>query len=322
MTDHNNLLISLHGWAHRQDENFVTDSFAHLLRQLLEGDPTVGLDILARLTDDHFPPADVDVKMIRIRTQVTGQFGRPDLEIIYANHRILIEVKVDSGLGDDQLGRYLKILGLNTCNTTLILLSRHAVEVDSNIKDQVIAKRWFEVAHWLGEHIDAERIVHPINQFLVRQFAGFMEYRGMTIEKIGPELITGLAAIRNLAGMLELWMIDHQRTSAPSFGRNWSGFYTPRDTQNYFVGLYHDHPGVLVFETNKMPFNKDAASQLGIGRVLKASGLKWVNEFPLNDPDDNFFSLLREQQIAKLEQFLSASLEAAEKLRINANDST
>ena len=43
--------------------------------------------------------------------------------------------------------------------------------------------------------------------------------------------------------------------------------------------------------------------------------VQWLNEFLLNNPDDNFFSLTREEQILKLEAFLSKSLAAAETLR-------
>jgi hypothetical protein len=33
MTSRDNLLTELHRWARRQDENFTTESFAHLLKQ-------------------------------------------------------------------------------------------------------------------------------------------------------------------------------------------------------------------------------------------------------------------------------------------------
>ena len=39
--DENNLLVQLHNWAHRQDENFTTDSFAHLLSHLVSAAPAV-----------------------------------------------------------------------------------------------------------------------------------------------------------------------------------------------------------------------------------------------------------------------------------------
>lgn len=318
LTMKSNLLISLHAWAHRQDENFITASFAHLLQRLVEYNPDVGMDVIGKLTNKEVPATGVDANQVRVRTQVTSLFGRPDLEITYPGHRIYVEVKVDSPLGNNQLERYLKDLQSRTSNEqfSLVLLTRYPTEFVKAIEDHVIVKRWFEVAHWLEEYLSHRKIIEPVNQYLAQQFIGLLEYRGMTIEKIGAELITGMAALRNLTAMIELWISGRSRSSAASFGRKWSGFYTPVDAQDFFVGIYHERPDVLVFETYKMPFDTEAAAALGVGEVVRGSGRKWVNELALNSPDNSFFELTREQQIVRLEKFLDESLIAGERLRI------
>ena len=52
----NNLLLLLYRLAHRQQENFTTESFAHLLQQLIEREPAVAARVLDWLTDhkSHF----------------------------------------------------------------------------------------------------------------------------------------------------------------------------------------------------------------------------------------------------------------------------
>jgi hypothetical protein len=45
-----NLFLRLHKWAARQDENFLTESLAVVLEQLLALAPEVGTRLVARLT--------------------------------------------------------------------------------------------------------------------------------------------------------------------------------------------------------------------------------------------------------------------------------
>ena len=44
----NNLFLRLHKWASRQDENFLTESLAVVLEQLLVLAPAVGTRLVAR----------------------------------------------------------------------------------------------------------------------------------------------------------------------------------------------------------------------------------------------------------------------------------
>ena len=45
-----NLFLNLHRWAHRQDENFKTDSLAFLLRQAIAKEPRLAERLLDQLT--------------------------------------------------------------------------------------------------------------------------------------------------------------------------------------------------------------------------------------------------------------------------------
>ena len=44
-------LIRLHRWAHRQDENFTTEAFVHLIKTLLDLEYQSGIDFLSKLTN-------------------------------------------------------------------------------------------------------------------------------------------------------------------------------------------------------------------------------------------------------------------------------
>jgi hypothetical protein len=102
----NNLLTALHRWASRQDENFITDAFAHLLRHLLADDAAVGRKLLQFLTDEKFSVGSNNGS-IQVKTQVTLAQGRPDIEISSECQLVYVEAKVESGLGDRQLERYV-----------------------------------------------------------------------------------------------------------------------------------------------------------------------------------------------------------------------
>jgi hypothetical protein len=49
-----NLLVRLHKWAWRQDENFLTESLAFVLEHLLENEPEAGVRIVALMTGGSY----------------------------------------------------------------------------------------------------------------------------------------------------------------------------------------------------------------------------------------------------------------------------
>src|SRR5438067_10179666 len=94
----NNLFLRLHKWASRQDENFLTESLAVVLEQLLVLAPAVGTRLIARLTGGFIELSAEDASAIEIHTQVETGEGRPDLEIRSPHWLAWIEVKAESEL--------------------------------------------------------------------------------------------------------------------------------------------------------------------------------------------------------------------------------
>lgn len=308
-----NLLTLLHRWAWRQDENFITDAFAHLLRRLVEYDPPAGLQILSRLTNERFS-VEWGTQGVTIRTQVTAALGRPDIEIRSPRHLVYVEAKIESGLGYRQLERYLEQQQneLLPIGSTLVILSRYPVDIPESIRPKVIAQRWYEVAHWLDLLLGQGLVSDPVNKFLVEQFLGFLQGRNITMEKVGPELIPGVRAFRSLISMAAEVIASHGLSTASTFGREWAGYNFYKAKQEYFLGMYYEQPQSLVFQTN-FAVSPEAVTEIGTGKVINR---QWRNELPLDDEAEPFFSLDRGQQLDRIAQFLERSLELAQKVRV------
>jgi hypothetical protein len=84
----NNLLLRLHKWAWRQDENFLTEAFAHLLVHLLENEPEAGLGLLKALTGGVLDLPPIEARGVEVRTHVTSSEGTPDLELRSTAHLV------------------------------------------------------------------------------------------------------------------------------------------------------------------------------------------------------------------------------------------
>jgi hypothetical protein len=75
--------------------------------------------------------------------------GRPDIEIITENSIILIENKVDSSEGFEQLSRYIKILSLsNKKNKYLVYLTKYYEHKDLKLEDILYLNiKWWDVGN-------------------------------------------------------------------------------------------------------------------------------------------------------------------------------
>ncbi len=65
----NNLLVRLHKWARRQDENFLTETFAHLLLHLLWEEPEAAVNLLQVVTAGFLVIPVRESRAVEVRTQ-------------------------------------------------------------------------------------------------------------------------------------------------------------------------------------------------------------------------------------------------------------
>jgi hypothetical protein len=121
-----NLFLRLHKWAARQDENFLTESLAVVLEQLLVLAPAAGTRLVAQLTGGFLNVSAEEASTIEIRPQVEAGAGRPDLEISTRDRLVWVEVKAEAELRVGQLEGYRVLLMEHEIKQNrLVLLTRY-----------------------------------------------------------------------------------------------------------------------------------------------------------------------------------------------------
>ena len=201
MFQENNLLSALNKFAHRQDENFITESFLHLLIYLIEFEPTVGIDLINKLSSKKIDWEEEESRRISIQSQIKTDEGIPDIEIRSVDKLMYIEVKIDSDFGYNQIKRYKNVLKKSDCTKThLTVLTRYPYTESSESEMPDSSFRWQHVVDWLDKLV--EDIDNDVSHFIINQFVNFLKKKGIAMEKISWELINGLKSFNNLMVML------------------------------------------------------------------------------------------------------------------------
>jgi len=302
-----NIFSALAKYSSRESENYLTEAFVFLLTHLLERDRRTAVKILDQLCvkDEGFS-FDPEQTII-ISTQKTTEQGRPDIEILAPNTRIYIEVKDYASLGYRQIERYRK--ALEACrekNKCIVLLTRFAVELEGDPEPDKHV-RWFQVYNWLAE----AELEGPVSQYLARALMTYMEENQMSIQKVGWEYINGVPALTNLMNMIQvaiesLSLPIHQRTA----GWDWKGLYILDN--EHFCGIYFDRALTLVLDVTKGKYDSAMLAEPRYPIEETQSSIRFLLDLEAT----HFFSLNKDEQLELITTFLRASLEDAEKARI------
>jgi hypothetical protein len=343
----NNLLINLHRWAFKQDENFTTESFVHLLNHLLAYEPQVGLQILKKLTDDFLKLKLPEIAKVQIITQAITDSGRPDIKISIGNYLVYIEVKVESEINENQLKRYRKVLkGYQDKQTKLIVLSKYPISSALEIKPD-LAVRWYQIADWLEMELRSDSI-KPLTRFFIEQFIEFLSKQNMVIKKVKSKISESLKsyqkkvaeyakALGNMRSMKRLEEIQElrpvydlmllmrdaltvlenrvkSRFLSGQHKGGWMGFGL--DSLDYFLSIYYENPDIVVFDTynfriNQLKFDGKLGKTWQEGKHLR-----WMNELNLVSDEFDFFSVTKESQMRILRDFIKQSYNYVQKIRI------
>lgn len=182
-----NLLVKLQRWARlkRQDENFTTGAFAHLLEYLFRHESDSGLELFEVLTGFKNPSwlCSVKCKGIEVDTQHQTDHGIPDIKISGEDFCVFVEVKVEANVDTNQLNRYQKALRQEDwaykSRRRLVLLTKYkpSKKVPSGIKKIL----WFDIAERLGQIKKRCRSLY--GKFLIEQFVGFIDRPKFFIER-------------------------------------------------------------------------------------------------------------------------------------------
>jgi hypothetical protein len=340
-----NLFCDLHRWAKRQDENFVTEAFAHLLRYFMRNRSPVAVEVLRHLSNVQLAIPLESLRTVSITTQATIDDGRPDLEIATSDTLLYVEVKVESGVRKKQLRRYRQSLGqdpqvvrqrrtkkqLRSCRRNLeqrggfsrkylILLTRYPPKPLPISASPDHATRWIKVAECLdtsaARHLRNDRV----GAFLVQQFTSFLASRNIAMRQIDGQITNGLQAIRPLLLMAKESLLACG--VQPKAMAEWDclGYYCEHEGQvkKFWVGIDFKWPLSLWFQTGEMQFDRSIPRRLDIGGEVEEeewdqTDHTWVTGFDLSPDNKSFFAASASEQFHQIEAFLK---ECINKIRL------
>lgn len=299
----NNLFLRLHKWAHRQDENFVTESFVFLLRLLLEREAPVGVELVRFLCGNDGESLDLGGQLPVVTTQTVVEEGRPDIRVEAPGLLAFVEVKVESSLGHRQVERYREALRRSGATIQrLVLMTRYPVAFarDDVVPDRQL--RWHEVAGWLQANLPED----APSRFLARQFLDFLKVRIMTFERVGPEYLKGVGALNNLTHMLGFAIEQTPDLGKPKpyTSAGYIGFHTI--PPGYAIGVRLNRPDVLRMRSLARSFDRAKLIEAG-GKVDEVNYDTPLFELHLDSIPEGFFTLPSEDQLAVLKAFLAES---------------
>ncbi len=308
-----NLFARLHKWAARQDENFLTESLAVVLEQLLILAPEVGMRLVSRLTGGFVDLAPGDASAIEIHTQVETGSGRPDLEISTKDRLVWIEVKAESPLWAGQLEGYRVLLAESGMKQTrLVLLTQYPEVFQADETRPDLEVRWFEVADWLESELPAVEAANEIASFLARQFLDFLRERNMNLTQVGKYMPEGIRALANMLNMLHETAIACKVPAKRA--ASWDYIGLRLDGQKYWFGLAYENPDELWFGT-RCRIDPEAAARLGEGELGEENWIpgrcRWWRGAELASESIHFFERSKVSQIRWLESFLRECLTMA-----------
>ncbi len=308
MQSSNNLLVALSRWASGQQENFLSDAFVHLMNALAQEAPAAFSTLLERMTDGIIVPTADSARAFRITSQVSTPLGTPDIEITGPGCYALIEVKDQSEVSVEQLERYSRLIEQSDAGRkSLVLLTRHHF-ADLGISSPLRSIRWTQIAEWLTDAIAKFRL-DPASLYTVKQFLGFLEAKGMSVNRTGWEMVAGIQQFKNFKVLLREAMESagaHRIWSA--YGADFNGWAIPYGSANsstFYAFVHFEEPEILrflckathVLDQHKPEWVVDSGDRLALGRSLDLSA-----------EEVHFFSRNLDSQRTVLEEFVASCL--------------
>ncbi len=318
----NNLLIALHKWCGRQDENFFTDAFAFLLRHLCAESPEVAVRVLSHLTNGCLQVAADNVKTVEISTQETTEHDgkRPDMKIRASDQLVYVEVKIGSQPEREQLENYRAGLdreqkkdGLSQC--LLVLLTKERVDLSSDEGKSVNYKCCLQdVTKWLSDEVKSRGGNLPeVSGFLLEQFIGFLKAMGCAMERVTSALVPGVKSFLNLVKMIEeaisaRGIKKHLHVDQLSYGWNLTG-------TKFWMGVwYFNWPGCVEFEVRGQDKNVAEVNESWYSyRNTDKQPWVWFLELDL-EKEPGYFDLSAQEQQKRISKFLDDCLRAAKEI--------
>ncbi len=303
-----NIFSALAKYNSATDENYLTEAFVFLLKSLLQREHSRGVEFLNTLCVNNSEFCFSADARISVSTQDVTEQGTPDIKISTPDKLIYIEVKHDSPLGYRQVERYKKVLESSPkAIKYVVLLTRFAVDFETEEEKPYKHVRWFEVYNWLDNIKSEDQIV----VYLIESFKSFLEVKRMSMQKVGWEYINGVPAFNNLIDMLGeaikgVSLRVHQRSA----GWNRKGFYV--GSTEFLCSVSYNNPLVVAFiMLDKTKFDKKLVESPTY-EVRAGSQSIWFR-LPLEEL--LFFSLDKDKQLEEITKFVRVSYQEAQQMR-------
>lgn len=292
---------SVYRWARRQGENFTTDAFVYLLKELLDREPPIARGLLSWLCfGDANPNAFANLCARHIDTQCRDEEGTPDIWIRTSDTLVLIEVKKGRDLRRGQLRDYRQLLNRalqNQCARTgaLVLLTAYRATFEPDEKpDQ--ERRWSDVERWFEKNPASG----TVPQFLVEQFIRFLRGQVMTIEKVEWQYVEGARSLSRLTAMLAKACENLGVAVEKGSAHGHQGWYIKGEP--FWLGVYLNQPDSLVFEYTKD--DAQAKKELTDRAWQLLDNKNVADVFKLTGERNYFFAREKDSQLKAIEDFV------------------
>lgn len=294
----------------RSAEDYLTEAFVYVVNQLLANEAAAAIDLVNWLCGCNHEFSFAVGENVSANTQLTTNYGRPDIAVSAPGKLVYIEVKKDAPLHDGQLDQYGKALEDSPAqHKRLVLLTRFATDARPGDREPDHRVRWFEV----HDRLSNARLTQPVSCYLRDQLTAFLEESGMAIQRVGEELAPGVIALRHFGNML-----DAAIEAAGAKGENlWIGgtssyFGCWIESNKYFLGIDYEKPLALLFRLGQAcpkavkerlkkadpPILRIHGSAFG----LQLKGDAW--SLNLEDESIGFFATDNQAQLETLSNFI------------------
>lgn len=289
--------------SNKQKEDFLTEVFAHCLKDNIE----LLSDFLKvfGVNEGDFNSAKVTTQYALSALENHNSASRPDIAIFLDSRVIFIENKIDSGEVPDQLKRYAEHLDQFSLPKTLVYITRdydpksgeHILRDCQNNDIRFVQRRWYDVYVLLQKYA---------SQPIITQLLTFMKELGLSSSKqFNPTDIITLNNFSRVRKMMnetldgevakkfeDLTKAKTSRTAAMSQLRHHDRYIHKADQHSemwvglgYFLNSFNSkHYPDLVFRIEISPGSSKREEVVAAFKSITAKeGSKWIG-YGLNDP--------------------------------------
>jgi hypothetical protein len=233
---------------------------------------------------------------------------------------VYVEVKVRSPRAEGQLERYLhELKGSGVESTRLVFLTDFPEDVgDLAFDPDFCHARWYDVVARLRDAVMSSD--DTVSAFLANQFVSFLREKGMTMEQVSRELVTGVHAVNHLLLMLGEVLgqcrLKIRREGDWSTSDDYRGFYC--ESKKYWVGSYFGEPQFVCFETvDNFRMAEGARERTDVGKFdyWEDDDIdSWEDRLDLSADGGEFFALSASEQAQQLKDFVQRCLATAKQI--------